>query len=136
MYSQWNVAFGMPQPPKSEQSVSPPLLHASTTTPGMVLPSAGLPPSQETLIHQHQTNYPTHANYPQQAPPMHGIPHQQHQQQQHPAPVIYTPSSVDSFVTPSMWQDVVASSFPYKRRWNYDMQDEHNLSEPVIKRVR
>jgi hypothetical protein len=100
-YSQWNVAFGTPPPSASSQS-SPPL-------------RPGPPGSNFDLRAQEtpQSNYHLPSTSPQ-ANVMQGTPSQL-------PPSSGYPSTNPSYVTPSMWQEVVASSFSdgLKRRWDH-----------------
>jgi hypothetical protein len=100
-HSQWNVAFGTPPPSATSQS-SPPLRQGP---PGS---NFDMRAPQET-----QSGYHLSATSPQ-SNVMQGAPNQL-------PPSSGFPSTNPSYVTPSMWQEVVASSFPdgLKRRWDH-----------------
>jgi hypothetical protein len=109
-YSQWNVAFGTP-PPSASSQTSPPL------RPGPPGNNFDMRAPQESP----QTNYHLPTASPQSSV-MQGAPSQL-------PPSSGYPSTNPSYVTPSMWQEVVASSFSdgLKRRWdhgNTSMQDQ------------
>jgi hypothetical protein len=99
--SQWNVAFGTPPSSTASQS-SPPLRPPPTGTGYMGT-----------------TQEPNQANYqmPNMSPPGTGL---QSAQSQLPVSSSYTTPNA-SYVTPTMWQEVVASSFSdgLKRRWDH-----------------
>jgi hypothetical protein len=101
-HSQWNVAFGTPPPSASSQS-SPPL------RPGPPGNNFDMRAPQETP----QSNYHLTSTSPQ-SNIMQGAPSQM-------PPSSGYPSTNPSYVTPSMWQEVVASSFSdgLKRRWDH-----------------
>ncbi|KAF2836339.1 hypothetical protein M501DRAFT_940292 [Patellaria atrata CBS 101060] len=101
IFDQWNVAFGTPPSSSTSQS-SPPL---RPPQPG----SYGLSAQDQSL----QT-------YPQQATVLPQTSQVQNLHAQLPPPVSYA-TPTNPYVTPSMWQDVVASSFGdgLKRRWDY-----------------
>ncbi|KAL5116257.1 hypothetical protein ACEQ8H_005815 [Pleosporales sp. CAS-2024a] len=101
IFDQWNVAFGTPPPSASSQS-SPPLRQ-------------GPPDNNFDMRAPQETSHSTYhlpSNSPQSAV-MQGA-------SQLPTSSGY-PSTNPSYVTPSMWQEVVASSFSegLKRRWDH-----------------
>lgn len=101
-HSQWNVAFGTPPPSTASQS-SPPLRP----------PPAGNNYELRTPVE------PSHPNYqlPNVSPQSSSL---QGAQSQLPTSSSYAAPGA-SYVTPTMWQEVVASSFPdgLKRRWDH-----------------
>ncbi|OCK81236.1 hypothetical protein K432DRAFT_295954 [Lepidopterella palustris CBS 459.81] len=101
IFDQWNAAFGTPPPSTSSQS-SPPLRPP--------------PPGTYELRTPQETNPPGY-QLPSVSPNSSQIPNIQAQL---PPPVSYAAPNAP-YVTPSMWQDVVASSFGdgLKRRWDY-----------------
>jgi len=101
-HSQWNVAFGTPPSSTASQS-SPPLRRPPTGN------AYELRTPQET----NQPNYPM----PNVSPQPNSLPGAQSQL---PTSSYATPGA--TYVTPTMWQEVVASSFPgdgLKRRWDH-----------------
>ncbi|KAF2187865.1 hypothetical protein K469DRAFT_109109 [Zopfia rhizophila CBS 207.26] len=93
IFDQWNVAFGTPPPSSSSQS-SPPLRP---------------PPSGTYEVRTPQETNPPGYQLPNVSPQSNSL---QSAQSQLPPP---------TYVTPSMWQEVVASSFGdnLKRRWDH-----------------
>ncbi|KAJ9668940.1 hypothetical protein H2201_000766 [Coniosporium apollinis] len=102
IFDQWNAAFGTP-PPSSTSPCSPPLR----------------PPAPGTYDLRTPQEMPHHGSYQSLGYSPHDKP-VPHIPSQVSPPVTYTPQSA-SYVTPSMWQEVVASSFGdgLKRRWDY-----------------
>ncbi|KAF2146863.1 uncharacterized protein K452DRAFT_218581 [Aplosporella prunicola CBS 121167] len=103
LFDQWNTAFGTPPPTTTSQS-SPPLRPPPSGTYELRTPQETQPPgyyhASSVSPHTHQV-----PSVPAQLPP----------------PVSYA-APPGNYVTPSMWQDVVASSFGdggLKRRWDY-----------------
>ncbi|KAF2435693.1 hypothetical protein EJ08DRAFT_692270 [Tothia fuscella] len=111
IFDQWNVAFGTP-PSSTASQPSPPLQQPSTSNYEV---------RSNPDITQH--TYPPHAAY---------SPHANNMQV--PA-AVQTQASYTScplppgYVTPTMWQDVVASSFSdgMKRRWDYSGQQNLDM---------
>ncbi|OAK93543.1 hypothetical protein IQ06DRAFT_93612 [Phaeosphaeriaceae sp. SRC1lsM3a] len=103
IFDQWNVAFGTP-PPSATSQTSPPL------RPG---PPGNNNFDMRTPQDPSQSNYNLASASPQSAV-MPGAASQL------PPSTGYA-SNNPSYVTPSMWQEVVASSFPdgLKRRWDH-----------------
>ncbi|CAO2656691.1 Nn.00g054940.m01.CDS01 [Neocucurbitaria sp. VM-36] len=102
IFEQWNVAFGTPPPSASSQS-SPPLRPP--------------PPGNNTYdMRTPQDTTQPHYQLPNASPQsssIHGTPSQ--------LPSSTYSGANPSYVTPTMWQEVVASSFPdgLKRRWDH-----------------
>lgn len=115
--SQWNVAFGTP-PPSAPSTSSPPLRpHPPGTNYDMRAPQDTVPQNYHIPTTSPQSN--TVHGPPSQVPPASSFP-----------------STNPTYVTPTMWQEVVASSFSdgLKRRW-----DHGNTSMPdqtMYKRAR
>lgn len=101
--SQWNVAFGTPPPTSASSQSSPPLRPPPPGT------NYDLRPPQDST----QSGYQL-PNASPQSTSIHGTPSQL------PPSSSYA-SANPSYVTPTMWQEVVASSFPdgLKRRWDH-----------------
>ncbi|ORX94520.1 hypothetical protein BCR34DRAFT_499193 [Clohesyomyces aquaticus] len=116
IFDQWNVAFGTPPPSTSSQS-SPPLRPP---------PTGNYDP--RTPVESNQPGY----QLPSVSPHPHGL---QNAQSQLPPPSSYATPSVP-YVTPTMWQEVVASSFPdgLKRRW--DHSNPPMIDQAMYKRAR
>ena len=119
-YSQWNTAFGTPA-----SSVS-------TTAGSMTQPSPTMyttsTVSSRDLPHVHETMQQQHYPLPAHITP---VPHTTFQQ-----PTAYTSAS-PSFVTPSMWQDTVASTYDptsLKRPWDVGAAFLHDTQQ--VKRPR
>lgn len=98
MNSQWNTTFGTPQPPPQPQHVS----NAGRNTSLSGLPGAPEVPTLQDI----QAVQAAMPNSMQQTPP-----------QAYPTHV-----PVQTFVTPAMWQESVASVYEggLKRAWDYD----------------
>jgi hypothetical protein len=98
IFDQWNVAFGTPPPSASSQS-SPPLRP---------------PPTGNYELRTPQEPGPPNYQLPNVSPQSSSL---QSAQAQLPPSTSYANGP---YVTPTMWQDVVASSFPdsLKRRWD------------------
>ncbi|KAF2498297.1 hypothetical protein BU16DRAFT_548115 [Lophium mytilinum] len=104
IFDQWNAAFGTPPPSTSSQS-SPPLRPP--------------PPGTGYEARTPQEANPPNYQLPAVSPHVAQVPNIQAQL---PPPVSYAAPPNASYVTPGMWQDVVASSFGgegLKRRWDY-----------------
>ncbi|KAF2736632.1 hypothetical protein EJ04DRAFT_533529 [Polyplosphaeria fusca] len=114
---QWNVAFGTPPPPTTASQASPPLRPPPTGNYELRTP-------QETT----QPNYQL-PNVSPQSSVIQGTP------SQIPASASYATQSMP-YVTPTMWQEVVASSFPdnLKRRW--DQGNPPMVDQTMYKRAR
>jgi len=118
IFEQWNVAFGTPPPPSVSSQSTPPL---------RATPSGN---NYESRTPQDTTQ--PHYQLPNTSPQpsnMHGTPSQL-------VPSSTYPVTNPSYVTPSMWQEVVASSFPdgLKRRWDHDSPSMADAS--MYKRAR
>ncbi|KAF2468272.1 uncharacterized protein BDR25DRAFT_327025 [Lindgomyces ingoldianus] len=116
IFDQWNVAFGTPPPSTSSQS-SPPLRPPPTGTYEVRTPQESNPPGYQL---------------PNVSPQSNSI---QSVQSQLPPPTSYATPSVP-YVTPTMWQEVVASSFPdgLKRRWDHG--NAPMIDQSMYKRAR
>ncbi|KAF1837461.1 hypothetical protein BDW02DRAFT_491313 [Decorospora gaudefroyi] len=104
IFDQWNVAFGTPPPTSASSQSSPPLRHhppgtsydmrqpQDTMQPGYQLPNTS---PQSANVHGPQGQMPPSSTYANAAP---------------------------VYVTPTMWQEAVASSLPdgLKRRWDHN----------------
>lgn len=114
--SQWNVAFGTP-PPTASSSSSPPLRPPPSGTNYDMRPQDTNPP-----------NYQLPNVSPQQSV-IQGTPG-------HMPPSSSYASANPSYVTPTMWQEVVASSFQdgLKRRW--DQGSSSMVDQSMYKRSR
>ncbi|KAF2756715.1 hypothetical protein EJ05DRAFT_518180 [Pseudovirgaria hyperparasitica] len=115
IFDQWNAAFGTP-PQSTSSQPSPPLRPPPPGSFEVRTPQDSHPPA-----------FPQIASVSPQAHPPPNV------QAQLPPPVSYATQS-SAFVTPSMWQDAVASSFPdLKRRWDYSgnqgVIDHGNMSK-------
>ncbi|KAK8236464.1 hypothetical protein IWZ00DRAFT_120463 [Phyllosticta capitalensis] len=118
IFDQWNAAFGTPPPnPTTQPSPKP----------------APLGSSYELRTPQQETQQPNFYQASSVSPHTQQVPNMPAQL---PPPVSYS-APAQPYVTPSMWQDVVASSFSdgsLKRRWNdYGSQ---SIMDPVSKRSR
>lgn len=102
---QWNVAFGTPPPPTTASQASPPLRPPPTGNYEVRTPVEATPPNFS------MPNVSPQSNVIQNTP------------NQIPASASYATPSMP-YVTPTMWQEVVASSFPdnLKRRWDHGNQ--------------
>lgn len=105
MYSQWNAAFGTP--PSSSASQSSPPLRAPSS--GTYDPRGGQDITPQA--------YPAQSPYSPHSGQIQGM------QANLPPPTSYA-APAPGYVTPTMWQDVVANSFSdgLKRRWDYGNQ--------------
>ncbi|KAF2088112.1 hypothetical protein K490DRAFT_40420 [Saccharata proteae CBS 121410] len=107
IFDQWNAAFGTPPPSTTTSQSSPPSLR-QPHPPGTY--ELRTPQEQQATPgnYYHASSVSPHT---QQIP---SVP-----AQLPPPPVTYATAA--PYVTPSMWQDVVASSFSdgLKRRWDY-----------------
>ena len=113
--SQWNVAFGTP-PPTASSSSSPPLRPPPSGTNYDMRPQDPNSP-----------NYQLPSVSPQQSG-IQGTPGQ--------LPPSSSYAANPSYVTPTMWQEVVASSFQdgLKRRW--DQGSSSMVDQSMYKRAR
>ncbi|KAH7123954.1 hypothetical protein B0J11DRAFT_435570 [Dendryphion nanum] len=115
IFDQWNVAFGTP--PSTTSQSSPPLRAPPTGTYDVRTPQ--------------ETNQPTYQlpNASPQSGDLQGQPNQL------PPSTSYATPNVP-YVTPTMWQEVVASSFPdgLKRRW--DPSSAGMVDQSMYKRAR
>lgn len=103
VYSQWNVAFGTPPPTSASSQSSPPLRPPPSGQ------NYDMRPAQDTM----SSGYQLSSTSPQSAN-VHGPPGQM------PPSSTYG-NAAPAYVTPTMWQEAVASSFPdgsMKRRWD------------------
>ncbi|KAI9701629.1 MAG: hypothetical protein M1820_006400 [Bogoriella megaspora] len=108
IFDQWNTAFGTPQTNAANAQSSP-------THKGPGPTSAGFPSLPQE---PHQTSYSSVSSVAS------GSPHAGHLHHSPTAgsqPLNYTPNQQHSFVTPNMWQDVVAGTLQggQKRTWDY-----------------
>ena len=107
MPSQWNVAFGTP--PSSATQSSPPLRPPPTGT------------GNNYELRSPQDGTPSNYQIPHVSPQAGGL---SSTQSQVPTTTTFaTPTA--TYVTPTMWQEVVASSFQdgLKRRWTRERDD-------------
>ena len=103
--SQWDTAFGTPANAVSGSAQAMPQPSPPLYTPTSIT-SHDLPSLHDTMQHQYSTGS-------SMAPPTHSMPILQHSS--------YT--SAPAFISPSMWQDTVASTYDpggLKRRWDMD----------------
>ena len=118
--SQWNTAFGTPA-----SSISTTASSITQQSPTMYTASTA---SSHDLPHLHDATQQQHYPLPTNITP---VPHTTFQQ-----PTTYT-SAGPSFVTPSMWQDTVASTYDstsLKRRW--DVGSSYFNDSQQVKRPR
>lgn len=115
--SQWNVAFGTPPPSSASQS-SPPLRPPPTGSNNYELRTP-----QDTT----QPNYQMPNMSPQSSGLSGGLPGA-------PPASTYAPAAAP-YITPTMWQEVVASSFQdgLKRRWDHGAAP---MDQSMYKRAR
>lgn len=113
--SHWNAAFGTPAASVSSQSSPPMPSHTSPTI-------YEIPQTQAVG----QYAYPQSTSYPH---PAYQFPTQTSQTQPLPVQQYVVPEA--SYITPSMWQDAVASSFADggKRRRQYIDDDDDRMSK-------
>ncbi|KAF1940230.1 hypothetical protein EJ02DRAFT_350457 [Clathrospora elynae] len=118
IFDQWNVAFGTPPPTSASSQSSPPLRPHPPGT------NYDMRPAQDTIQPGYQLS-----NTSPQSRNIHGPP------SQIPPSSTYA-SATPAYVTPTMWQEAVASSFPdsLKRRW--DQGGHHMSDESMYKRAR
>ncbi|KAF2277497.1 uncharacterized protein EI97DRAFT_375360 [Westerdykella ornata] len=117
IFDQWNVAFGTPAPLSASSQASPPLRP---------------PPAGNYEVRTPQE--PNQPNY--QLPTISPQPNNLQGAQPQLAPATGYPAPNTSYVTPTMWQEVVASSFPdnLKRRW--DQGNPGLTDQSMYKRAR
>ncbi|KAF1992136.1 hypothetical protein K402DRAFT_322048 [Aulographum hederae CBS 113979] len=123
IFDQWNTAFGTPTSNPSQPPPPPQMLRQQP-------PSTGMNPSTTAPS---PTSYPRQESYSPHASnvPVASLPSNQPQ----PPQVAYAPPAAP-YVTPSMWQDVVASTLGdgLKRRWQPGFDDPSMMGQ--IKRSR
>ena len=116
--SQWNVAFGTPPPASASSQSSPPLRPHPPGT------NYDMRPTQDNI----QPGYQLPNTSPQSSN-IHGPPSQM------PPSSTYG-NAAPVYVTPTMWQEAVASSLPdgLKRRW--DNNNPSMADQSMYKRAR
>ena len=118
--SQWNTAFGTPPSSMSAPTGSS-IQHSPTIYTPSSVGSHDLPHLQDTMQQ--------HFSLPSNMPPL--------PQMQPPPVTSYAATPIQPFVSPSMWQDTVASAYPdpsgsLKRRWDMGASsyDQHQVKRP------
>ncbi|KAI4617809.1 hypothetical protein J4E83_006141 [Alternaria metachromatica] len=110
IFDQWNVAFGTPPPTSASSQASPPLRPHPPGT------NYDMRPAQEAMQPGYQMS-----NTSPQSSNVHAVPGQM-------PPASTYGNTAPVYVTPTMWQEAVASSLPdgLKRRWddNASMGDQ------------
>ncbi|KAF1975677.1 hypothetical protein BU23DRAFT_66258 [Bimuria novae-zelandiae CBS 107.79] len=119
IFDQWNVAFGTPPPSSTTQS-SPPLRPPPTGT------------SSNYELRNPQDAAQTNYQMPNVSPQANDL---SAASSQIPATTTFAPPAA-TYVTPTMWQEVVASSFQdgLKRRWDHGQAPM--IDQSIYKRAR